>query len=83
MSEVKRTDSMNIDHIIKYLEQNGVKSDKEVLSSAPATKIVGINELDMANMPIILDNNLRFSDKPKKSKFRQELNSIHDIVKKF
>ena len=76
MQEIRRTDSLDIEHYAKYLEENGLNPQKNPLQyrdKVPSKNVVGFNTEDM---PIILDTNIRLSsslpsEENKPSKFKK------------
>ena len=54
---IKRSDSLNIDHIIDYLEEHNIVKDNVLLSSQQKTKNVVGN--DISEIPAITDNYIK------------------------
>lgn len=63
MNEIKRSDSLNLDHYVEYLQSNGLFVDE----NSPLPSRINITSKNVAgdnvkDFPVILNNNMTLSD---------------------
>lgn len=64
MHEIMRSDTMNIDHIVEYLEKNGIEPKNNVLKSfnGQTKNVAGFN---ISEIPALSNSNIILSKEAK------------------